>query len=495
MNRPARLPTFGPVAACLLLALPVPTRSQEVRVTGVSVVRFVQLRPLESDSVPVETTRGSGLLRSTEDGVLVRCVTGDPFCHFLSTADPLSTVPASQDLYASAWGVGRGIRGYAHLRARSVVAGESSLWPRSDDAFDALEAWVEFARPRYRLRGGRLWKASGLGYDNYDGASVLVRPREGLAVEAFGGWSLARGLSEPRTSDALEAIESFAPDDRGLLVGGEARYRPTGRLALTALYQREIREDREGLYSERVSAAGLYRTARLRGEGSVELDLASRELNEARLRLQGRVAPGFSLEGQVRRYRPFFELWTIWGAFDPVGFDEAGLGIFWQPPERGLAVSARAAWRSYPETHTGLDLTPLRDDGWRLALDGSGNLGRVWGIQAGFLAEVGFGAAKSQERLRVSRQLGEGSHVAASLLAFQSLFEFRVDEGTVLGLSLDGGARITPRTSVWGNLAVYDHGGTGNGSNVDWSQVRASVRFEWTVGPEPGASGAPRDGP
>ena len=82
--------------------------------------------------------------------------------------------------------------------------------------------------------------------------------------------------------------------------------------------------DRAGLHSERAALDAVVRRGWATVEGSVEVDLAVRTVNEALLR--GWVTPWPALGVGVygRRYRPFFELWTIWGAFNPVGFDEYG---------------------------------------------------------------------------------------------------------------------------------------------------------------------------
>ena len=70
--------------------------------------------------------------------------------------------------------------------------------------------------------------------------------------------------------------------------------------------------------------------------------------------------------------------------------------------------------------------------------------------------------------------------------AFQSIYEFRVGSGTVTGVIVDGGVRLSPDLRLIGDAAVYQHIGRDTPSIVDWSQRRASLRLEWTVGRDPG---------
>ena len=234
---------LGVLAVALALA-PAAVTGQSVRVTGTTTVRYISIRPLEVDSVAVGTVDGEGVIRTDSLGRRVRCLAAAPFCRFFRSGDVASTVPIVQDIAATAWGFGRGVRLFARVRARASATDASAAWPRADDAFDALEAYGELDRPRYRVRAGRQWQVSGLGYYNFDGASVVLRPSRILSVNAFGGWSLARGLNESRASGALGAVESFVPDRRGVLIGTSATVRLLPGSALTAVYQREVRGDR-----------------------------------------------------------------------------------------------------------------------------------------------------------------------------------------------------------------------------------------------------------
>lgn len=474
---------FGALVLASLLAA-MPASAQQLRVTGITTIRYVGIRPLLEDSILAADVPGGSLLRETADGLTVRCVEGAAYCRFYRSGDAVAAVPTTQDLRFSAWGFGRGLRVYARARARAAV-GSDAVWPRSDDALDVLEAYGELDRPRVRLRAGRQWTTTGLGVYNFDGAALRLRLAPRLMLEGYGGWSLVRGLNEPITSGALAAVEAFVPEERGLLAGARLRVRPTAASALSVTYQREIRSDRAGLYSERVAAELGVRSRVVTIDADLEADLALGVINEARARMSAYAARSLTMSLFARRHRPYFDLWTIWGAFAPVGFDEAGGGIAWTGAR--WTAEARAGWRSYADAGTNLALAPFNDTGWNAGVSLRAELLPSWSLQAWYDVDVGFGAARSQGGGRVQKSLPGDGYVALTATAFQRAYEFRVRSGTVAGLGIDAGAPLGERARISGGLDAYVHGGTD--PDVDWSQLRGSARVEWTIGAEPGRMG------
>lgn len=481
------LPCIG-----LLLGLAAaPLEAQTVRATGASTLRYVGLRPLLLDSVPVGLTEGDGVLRRTTDGRLVRCVPGALSCHHYRSGTPTGMVPVIQDVGVSAWGLGRGISAYAQVRARADLGQGSAAWPRADDPVDVLEAYAEFERPAYRLRGGRQWRTSGLGYYNFDGLSALYRLDPRLSVEGFAGWTLVRGLNEPVTTEALAAVETYVPQRRGVLMGAELRARPSPATSLTASYQREIRSDRGALYGERMALDGVVRRGAAALELELDADVAGRDLSEARLRLRLPPFKDVRAHLQARRYRPYFELWTIWSVFRPVGFSEVGGGAAWSAAHHPVALAVRGARRTYDATGADLTFVDLRDTGWFVDVTAEVEPWSAWRLSGAYAADLGFGAAKGQGSARVERRFGSGSHGGLVLHAFQRSTELRVTEGTVVGMSADAALRLSGRAGVSGALSFYHHADAGGAApTVDWSQWRALVRLNWVVGPEPGMATA-----
>lgn len=487
------------VSGALALALLAPwtVGAQSVRVTGTTIVRYVELRPMITDSVRVEdTTDGEGSLRLTSTGIVVRCVPGELFCRYRRTTDPVSTVPIIQDLEVSAWGFGEGVQLYAQLRGRTAMGDAENLWPLADQEVQALAAYVEVDRDLGRVRAGRQWITAGLGFYNFDGAAVLWRARDWIDLDVYGGWSLARSTHESHASSAISAVEELAPDKRALVVGGIVRTRPIARGSASLQYQREIQTNRGALYSERVAADAEYRVGRFGAvSGAAQLDLATGDLNDARLR--GRMPlPWYqplTVDAQLRHYQPFFELWTIWGAFAPVGYTEGSVGASISRLQDRLSLHGRMAYRRYGETGTGLEFETIRDDGWRLSGDVAWRVSPALIAHAGAAADIGFGASRSDFDAGVRWEPSDRGWVGARATAFQTAYEFRVGTGRVLGAGVDGGIRLFRDVRLAGDLAVYRQTFGDRAPSTDWSQVRGALRLEWTLGSDPGfgAEGSP----
>jgi hypothetical protein len=463
--------------------------AQAVRIAGATTLRYIEVRPLVRDSIAADETAGTGLLRQLGDGRIVRCVPGEPYCSDVRAGSRVSTVPLTHDVQISAWGLGRGVRAFTQLRARTAWGGNAELWPGGSRELEVLAAYAELDREQLRVRAGRQWKTSGLGFYNFDGVALGVRPLPGAWLEGYAGRSLLRGINESRTGGALEAIDAFAPPAAGLLVGVQARYRPTSRLAVGAVYQADFRDDGHGLYAELAAADGVLRVGGGSVEASVELDAAAGALNEARLRVRSAPLGQIALLAEVRRYRPYFELWTIWGAFSPVGFDEARAGATWANERGRLVLRADAAYRSYGETSVSA-VDELRGDSWSLAASANWLPTPQWRFDGALRTEAGVGAARRDGHVGASRKFGDAASVSVQALAFRRLYEFRLNDGIVLGLGAEAAARVSARVRVLATAAVYRHTDAGLPTVLDWNQRRASVRLEWLVGREPREGGA-----
>lgn len=297
------------LAVVALAAVPRVMDAQGVRIRGVTSVRFLELRPFIDDSVAVGTTLPGAIdYRQTADGLVVRCVEGDAFCRFKRAGSTANALPLTQDLQMTAWGLGRGISLHADVRMRNAMGSQPALWPRAEDAFDALTAYVELDRAQVTARAGRQYATSGLGFYNYDGASLTYRPNRRVTLEGFGGWSLAQGLNEQVTTSEIGAVDELPPDRNALLVGAQVRLRPTDRSSLSALYQREVRDNRSALYSERIAVDGTWRFGRAGLEGSMQRDLSTNEFNELRARFRLPPIQQTVVSLEARHFRPFFQL-------------------------------------------------------------------------------------------------------------------------------------------------------------------------------------------
>jgi len=500
--------TSGRVALALATALVASPAARQAagqgyRITGTSVAEVVNLRPLVQDSIPLsaagDTVPGSiGDLRFGPNGQIVRCLQGEAFCYFRRPTTPIGGVPLTQDIEGNAWGLMRGLRAYAHLRARGSVGNADEFWPQANDPLDVLAAYLELDRGAFRARAGRQWHTSGLGYYDFDGAALLWRARPALSVEGFAGWSLERGLDEPQTSDEISALEPLAPDERAYLLGAEARWRPSSRFSFSGTYQRELRTDRAGLYSERAAADARGRFLGATLDGELVYDVVQEQANEARLRLLLPSLGSANLTLEARHHEPFFELWTIWGAFSPVGFDEVSGLLSWSAPSAGsLQLSVGGGPRRYNDPDAGFPGFLLKRDGWSFTSDAAWQPRAAWSVQGAWSAEIGFGASNSNQSLALRRLFGDvlsgGGYAGLSLQAFQNAYEFRVAEGRVVGAGAETGVALGGGKRIDTNFYYLKHLDRGPES-PDWSELRGTIRASWTIGREPGPR-IPRQGP
>lgn len=475
----------SPLLALVGLALAGPASGQGIRGEVTLRGATLELRGLDRDSLPEAEVPGEGLSRTLEDGTVVTCIP-EQFCRWYPSGDVQEVSVVTQDLSFAAWSGIEGLAAHVHIRGRY---GTDEAWPRANQEVDVLYAYANWDRADYRIRAGRQVRTNGLGWYNFDGAAVLWRGFDPVRLEAYGGWSLAPNLDVPRTGSPLEDATDFPPGDRGLLVGIEASAR-AGRLASgTITYQREIREDRAGLYSERVALDGRASAGRFTLDASFDYDFGWEEWNEVLLRAHAALPRGIDVTLQGRRYTPFFELWTIWGAFTPVGYDEARLTAGWSLPGPGVRLEGGAAWRDYEPADAGARFVGLDEDGWRgfgrarwSGLDG-------WFADVSYRADRGSGAARYGGDVALGREFGAGRYLAARATSSQSFSEFRLGEQVTAGGGLDGAWTVGDWT-VSGSAAVYALSYTDRPRVSDWTQHRASLGVSYRFGTEPTAMDA-----
>jgi hypothetical protein len=434
------------LGAAALLGVAGSAHAQAIKIDGVTTARYIELRPI-------------------------------------TTQQTIGMIPLTQDLTVNAWGFGTGVRFFGEFRARASAGDNPEIWPQADDPFDVLAAYVEVDRSRFRARAGRQWKTSALGFYNFDGASLLVRASRSVTAELYGGWSLLAGESDNIAHSAIDAIEPYAPDLSRNLIGGEVKLRFAPRASVTALYQREITTDRSALHSERAAVDGTLRAGRLNIDGGVEGDVANEVINEARLRIGLPLSSHFTTTLEARKYRPYFELWTIWGAFNPIGFSEVLGTAQWQAGNAMLR--AGGGLRRYGDDNGGVEFDRLRDDGWRVLADASWLPVPLVTLNGSYRADIGFGASRSQGDVGARINLNQSSYIGASLLAFQMINELQIRDGTVYGLGTDARFGLPRHTHVGWSFAIYRHDNAQPATETDWSQLRGAMFVEWTLGSNP----------
>lgn len=455
-------------AAARVLALTVlaaaPLAAQSVRVRSMTTTRYAELRPLRYDSA-------AGLYRS---------------------GSVASAAPLTQDLELSAWGLGvAGLRAYALLRGRAAL-GSDLVWPRSDDHFDALYAFVELERAHYRVRAGRQQRASGLGFYAFDGLTGTWRPRPAVRVEAYGGRGLARGFLEPAGSPAIRSLDPLRPDRGTLLFGASLWTAPSAGSSFAAIYQREILSDRSGLVSERAAVdARLGIGERVVLSGSADADLAASEWGKARVGALVRLTRNGFVELEAFRYRPVLDLTTIWGVFRPQAHRGVSASLRLAPMRR-LALTSSYTYRRYsPIIEQTPFLVDVEDDARLLGVSLRWLAGDLV-LDGGYRLQLGFGGERSSGELALGYAPRDAWYVGIRGAAFQQEGAFRVSDGTVYAAGFEARGPIGARAFLRGELMRYEHRRLEGQAGVDWTQTRALLTLEWVFGANPDRLGATR---
>lgn len=470
---------FHLLAACSVLMLPASAGAQGVRGEVSLNWGWLQLRPYVVDSLAEATVAGEGVQRQLDDGTVVTCVEGE-FCRWYeNTGNRQDITPFTQDLKLAGWTGVQGLSFHGHMRTR---LGSDDLWPRTAQEFDLLTGYVSYSHPVFQVRAGRMYRSSGVGYYNFDGASFVWRQLGWIWIDAYGGWSLARGVNAPRNGKLYEEADLLATDRRGLLFGGEVGFRGGRVFSGSATYQRELRTDRLALYSERAAVNLRALVSGWALDGGASYDFAFDQVNDARLRVTTPPFVGIRLAAQARHYTPFFDYWTIWSAFSPVGFDEGRLSATWAARSIPLVLEAGGAYREYEDANAGPETTgTIRNDGWR-------GFGRVrwspdrWYVDGGYRAEEGFGGARYGGDLAVGRYFGRGtaSYLGVRGTATEMLSEFRAGERYITGGALELAYEF-PQASLTldGTLGFYRIEDRNRARSEDWTEGRATIGLRW----------------
>lgn len=468
-----------------------PALGQSLRGDATTTFRYIELRPMVRDTVDRSRVSEGQDGELTFEGHPVTCDDAGS-CTFLHSPSTESAMTLTQDLAFRSWGFGvEGLSATVQLRGREEI-GDEFVWPRADDPFDLIVGYAQLNEDVFRIRLGRQRTRSGLGFDSFDGLDVLAEPTPWLRVEAFGGRSLARGLHETR-HEALAGVEDFLLDRDAYLLGAEAAVEPEPTTSLVVRYQREIWDNRAALVSERASAdfeTGLLRPVRI--SGSLDYDFAMGRVGKAHLTARLPLLDGrLLLEGTGRRYVPYFELWTIWGLFNPVAYHEGRLRATWSATPR-LAVWGEAGYRAFDDTDTSPIFGPLEDDAYRVGGGARWEATRSVRVSGSYRMERGAGAFLSSGDVSARWTLRDDLTVGVHATAAQQIEEFRLGEGVVAGGGVTGLWQLSDRLQLNGGAAVYRRLFENRPAQVDWNQVRAWTSLRVRLGGDPGLAGRTR---
>jgi len=476
--------------AGLLLALapavPHVVAAQGYRLRLDSRFQTVAFRGVSPDSID----RGSAVVGSTggfftPDGFAVTCTPSSGFCRFYRPGPRLSSTPLVSYADLTVWGLGvPGLSVRANARWGTDLSA-NDLWPGTDPAVQLLEGYAEYSTADLTGRLGRQHVTGRLGWTGIDGAALTLRsPRRGLELTAYGGWGLARGVDVPVTSPSLNPLEDFQLPQRQVTAGAALGWRH--RVAdLRAEYRREVDPSADAFVSERAALTAVVRPVpRVTVTGGAEYDLAQGWWGTSDLSVWYD-SPLVGADVGVRRYRPFFELWTIWGAFSPIGYTAID-GSLAVSPVRRLWLRAGGERYWFDDTGAETGLASFEEDGWRVSFSATAVPVPTVIVDGAFHEEFGPGASSRTWDARVSWQPRADLRLAAFGSTLMRPLELRFDEAHVDALGADAEYRVSERLRIAISGATYfeDRRRPDPGA-FDWNQFRFQTRVTWLLGTDP----------
>jgi hypothetical protein len=353
------------------------------------------------------------------------------------------------------WGFG--VEGLSVRASGRLVGdlGRDDVWPASDPFAQLLEGYVEYERSSLRARAGRQLVSSRLEHIGFDGAWARNR-WEGISLEvtAYGGWGLGQAAALPAPSPQLNPLDEWRPRDRQLVAGIETGWFYRGA-DLRAEYRREM-DPRDGNFvSERTALSLNTRIRDFQVTGGLDYNLAESGLGSGDLTLTY-VDPRFTASGGVRRYRPYFSLWTLWGAFSPVPYN-AVFASTRVSATNWLSVRARGERYQYDdaEVSTGL-VTGLQDGGWRTSAGATATLESHWTLDGTIGAEMGPGASARFIEGTADYTPSDVYSIGVHAGTLERPLELRYYDAVSRWIGGRGQWQLTDQRRIWGDVSLVD---------------------------------------
>lgn len=468
------------VLACLA---PRPAAAQGYRLRLDSRVQSVSFRGVTSDSIAAANAAigpTGGFV--TPDGFAVTCVPPGDYCYFYRPGPSLHSNPLVSSADLTIWGLGvtgLSLRGSARW---GVDLASEEFWPGTDPAVQLLEAYAEYTSGPVIGRLGRQQVIGRLGWAGIDGAAVTLRDaRSGLELGAYGGWGLARALEVPISSPSLNPLDDYQLSKRHVTAGATIGWRRPGA-DLLAEYRREVDPNSDQFISERVALTTSFRPVnRVSLTGGTEYDLSQGWWGTSDLTVRY-AAPRFDADAGVRRYRPFFQLWTIWGAFSPASYTAVD-GSLSVAPVRRLRLRAGGEQYWFDDTGAETGLAGFIEQGYRVSLSAAASVTDALSVDAGWHKEDGPGAASNGWDGRVTWLPVPDVTLSAFGSTFVRPLEFRFDEAQVDAVGLDAALRASDRLTLSLSGAQYfEDRRRPDAAAFDWNQFRLQARVTWLFG-------------
>jgi hypothetical protein len=352
------------------------------------------------------------------------------------------------------WDLGvDGLTFRANGRLNTDVSG-SDAWPATNPTAQLMESFFEYQRSSTTVaRLGRQQVASRLEPIGFDGGWLRHRWEPlSLEITGYGGWGLGQAAAVSALSPALNPLDEWRPRDRQLVAGAEAAFLYRA-LDVRTEYRREIDPETDYFVSERAALSFGARSDALRVTGGADYNIAEGHFGSSDLTLTYLIPRGYVSAG-ARRYRPYFSLWTLWGAFSPVPYNamngSASLRV-----ASWLSLDARGEWYWYENAEASTAVVPpLEDHGWRTGAGASATLNPHWSVNANYGFDRGPGASATSADVTVSYTAGEAYALDAYVGSLARPLELRYYDATSRWLGLRGQRLVGDRWQLWADLSL-----------------------------------------
>jgi hypothetical protein len=438
-------------------------------------IHGVSWRGIAHDSIPAADAipqEGGGF--ETPDGHAATCEV--TWCHYLRAGPVLRGVPWVNTADVTLWGFGvTGLRLRINARHASDL-GDAAQWPGSEPDLQLIEGYAEYARDRFVLQAGRQYLSSRLGGYGLDGARGSWRAGPaGFEIAAYAGWGLARGTVLPVTSPEVNPLDDFQPRDRQVTVGAEAGIHRDG-MDLQLEYRREVDPAVDYFVSERAAGSLTLRPLqRMSVVAGAAYDFSIAEWGSADASITW-MAPMATVTLGARRYLPFFDLWTIWGAFSPIAFHAWHAAVTIRP-FAGLMLHGRGERYRFEGHGSQSGLVETEDRGWRAETGVIWEPTTQWSVSLGHQSEFGPGAASLGYDARATWRPTPALAITAHGATMRRPLELRFSDATlaVLGAEIDWQPTSRWRLAI-GATRVDEQRDRPDAAAIDWDQWRLSAR-------------------
>jgi hypothetical protein len=194
------------------------------------------------------------------------------------------------------------------------------------------------------------------------------------------------------------------------------------------------------------------------------------------------IGSGYTLSGGARRYRPFFDLWTIWGAFSPVPYHTIHASASVTPLAR-FTIRARGERYRFEDAQVFTPGVSVEDRGWRFEYGVTWAPTSHWEMDGSYQAEFGPGASSRGFTGRLTWVPKPQWSMSAHGARLRRPLELRFNDAELTTIGVDAEYRPNARWRVGVQAIRYDETrDRPDASALDWNQFRVAGRISLLFG-------------